>query len=207
MMRPFSRTAIFSLMAMGALSLAPCVCAQSADATEVARRRMATRDARQLVQEARLAYQAKRYSQAVEHYRSALLTLPDSAENTKLAQFIRLSLSDALIAKAMDYRTVGRYDEAISFLQEAIKLAPDNKRAEQELIYTSDPVRHNPALTPQHVGDVAEVTRLLELGYAQIDLGKFDEAEKTFKAVLKIDSYNPAAQQGIESAARQRSQY
>lgn len=207
MMRPFSRTAIFSLMAMGALSLAPCVYAQSADTAEVARRRMASRDARQLVQEARLAYQAKRYSQAVEHYRSALLTLPDSAENAKLAQFIRLSLSDALIAKAMDYRTVGRYDEAISFLREAVRLAPDNKRAEQELIYTSDPVRHNPALTPQHVGDVAEVSRLLELGYAQIDLGKFDEAEKTFKAVLEIDSYNTAARQGIENAARQRMQY
>lgn len=207
MMRPFSRTAIFSLIALGALSLAPCAHAQQVETAEAAKRRMAARDARQLVQEARLAYKAKRYSQAVEHYRDALLTLPDSTDNAKFAEFIRLSLSDALIAKAMDYRTVGRYDEAISFLQEAIKLAPNNKRAEQELIYTSDPVRHNPALTPQHVGDVAEVTRLLELGYGQIDLGKFDDAEETFRSILKIDPYNTAAQQGMESARVQKSHY
>lgn len=192
---------------MGALSLAPCVYAQQTETAEAAKRRIAARDARQLVQEARLAYKAKRYSQAVEHYRNALLTLPDSADNAKFAEFIRLSLSDALIAKAIDYRTVGRYDEAISFLQEAIKLAPNNKRAEQELIYTSDPVRHNPALTPQHGADVEEVTRLLSLGYGQIDLGKFDEAENTFRSILKIDPYNTAAQQGMEAARRQKSHY
>ncbi len=209
MMRPFSRTAIFSLMAMGTLFLAPCSYAQQADRaeTEAARRRMAVRDARQLVQEARLAYQAKRYTHAVEHYRSALYTLPDGPETKKLAEFIRLSLSDALIARAIDYRAVGRYDEAVAFLREAISLAPGNHRAEQELIYTTDPVRHNPALTPQHVGDVAEVTRLLELGYGQYDLGKFDEAEKTFRGVLKIDPYNTAAQQGIERVQRARSSY
>ncbi len=207
MMRPFSRTAIFSLLAMGTLSLAPCMYAQQPETVEVAKRRMAARDARQLVQEARLAYQAKRYSQAVEHYRDALNTLPDSADNARFADFIRLSLSDALIAKAMDYRTVGRYDEAISFLQEAIKLAPNNKRAEQELIYTSDPVRHNPALTPQHGADVEEVTRLLSLGYGQIDLGKFDDAENTFRSILKIDPYNTAAQQGMAAARRQKIQY
>ena len=207
MMRPFSRTSIFSLIAMGTLSLAPFSSAQQVDAAESARREMAARDARQLVQEARLAYKAKRYSQAVEHYRSALLTLPDSDSTRRFAEFIRQSLSDALIAKAIDYRTVGRYDEAVSFLQEAIKLAPDNKRAEVELLHTSDPTRHNPALSPQHVGDVAEVTRLLELGYSQIDLGKFDEAEETFRSISKIDRYNSAARQGMEIARRHKMAY
>ncbi|MBR5895438.1 MAG: hypothetical protein IKZ13_07845 [Akkermansia sp.] len=207
MMRPFSRTSIFSLIAMGTLSLAPFSSAQQVDAAEAARREMAARDARQLVQEARLAYKAKRYSQAVEHYRSALLTLPDSDSTRRFAEFIRQSLSDALIAKAIDYRTVGRYDEAVSFLQEAIKLAPDNKRAEVELLHTSDPTRHNPALSPQHVGDVAEVTRLLELGYSQIDLGKFDEAEETFRSISKIDRYNSAARQGMEIARRHKMAY
>lgn len=209
MMRHLSRTALFSLIAMGAASLVPLAHAQqpSAAATEAARRNMAARDARQLVQEARLAYKAKRYTQAVEHYRSALYTLPEGPAHEKFARFIRQSLSDALIARAIDYRMVGRYDEAVSFLQEAIKLAPDNKRAEVELIRTQDPVRHNPALTPQHVGDVNEVTRLLELANGQYDLAKYDDAENTFRTVLQIDPYNTAARQGMEKVSRRKMRY
>ncbi|MDO5473144.1 MAG: tetratricopeptide repeat protein [Akkermansia sp.] len=209
MMRHLSRTALFSLIAMGAASLVPLARAQqpSAAATEAARRNMAARDARQLVQEARLAYKAKRYTQAVEHYRSALYTLPEGPAHEKFARFIRQSLSDALIARAIDYRMVGRYDEAVSFLQEAIKLAPDNKRAEVELIRTQDPVRHNPALTPQHVGDVNEVTRLLELANGQYDLAKYDDAENTFRTVLQIDPYNTAARQGMEKVSRRKMRY
>lgn len=194
---------------MGTISLVPCVTAQQTDRTEAARREMAARDARQLVQEARNAYKAGRYTQAVEHYRSALYTMPksDSLADRRFVEFVKLSLSDALIARAIDYRTVGRYEEAVEFLREALQLAPDNKRAEVELLHTKDPVRHNPALSPQHVGDVAEVNRLLELGYAQIDLAKFDEAIATFAAIIKIDPYNSAARQGQELARRHKMTY
>ncbi len=170
---------------------------------------MAARDARQLVQEARNAYKAGRYTQAVEHYRSALLTLPkaETPADKRFRTFVCRSLSDALIARAIDYRTVGRYDEAVAFLREALELAPDNKRAEVELLHTADPVRHNPALSPQHVGDVAEVNRLLELGYAQLDLAKFDDAEATFASVVKIDPYNSAARQGQELVRRHKMAY
>ncbi len=208
MMRHFSRTSILSLLALGTLASAPhCFAQQQTDATakaEAARHEMAVRDARQAVQEARLAYQARRYSDAVEHYRSALNSLPKSPSTEKFAGFIKDCLSDALIAKAIDYRLVGRRDEAISFLREAISLSPSNKRAEVELTYTMDPVRTNPALTPQHVGDVAEVTRLLELGYGYLDLGKYDEAITTFRSIEQYDKYNSAAQQGIESATKRK---
>lgn len=212
MMRQFSRATLFSLIAMGSMAVAPFSYAQQADAAtaqsrELARRQAAVRDARQLVQEARLAYQAKRYSQAVEHYGNALRVLPDVPATKAFSQFIKDSLSDALIAKAIDYRAVGRTEEAIGFLQEAVELSPSNERAKVELVYTSDPVRTNPALTPQHVGDVAEVSRLLELAYGQLDLGKFDEAISTFKAVAQYDAYNEAAQRGIEQATRRKSEY
>ena len=149
MMRPFSRASILSLIAMGGLSTAPLAFAQeTTDATaraEAARHEMAVRDARQSVQEARLAYQAKRYTDAEKHYRDALKVLPVSPNTTAFAKFIRDSLSDALIAKAIDYRLVGRRDEAISFLREAISLSPENKRAQVELTYTLDAQRTNPA--------------------------------------------------------------
>jgi len=209
MMKQFSHAALFSLMALGALSAAPGLYAQEADpaATQRARRQMAVRDAMQELQEARLAYQARRYSEAVEHYRNALAVLPKAPATAAQEKFIRESLSDALIAKAIDYRAVGRTDEAISFLKEALELAPGNQRAKVELVHTSDPVRTNPALTPQHVGDVEEVSRLLTLGYGYLDLGKYDEAIRTFQSVAQYDQYNSAAQRGIEQAHKRRSQY
>lgn len=209
MMKQFSHAALFSLMAMGALSVAPCLCAQEVDksATEAARRQLAVRDAMQELQEARLAYQARKYSDAVEHYRNALAVLPKAPASAAQEKFIKDSLSDALIAKAIDYRAVGRKDEAIAFLKEALELAPSNQRAKVELVYTSDPVRTNPALTPQHVGDVEEVSRLLTLGYGYLDLGRYDDAIKTFQSIAAYDQYNSAAQRGIEQAQKRRSQY
>ena len=211
MMRPFSRASILSLIAMGSLSTAPLAFAQeSTDATaraEAARHEMAVRDARQSVQEARLAYQAKRYTDAEKHYRDALSVLPQSSSTAAFAKFIRDSLSDALIAKAIDYRLVGRRDEAVSFLREAISLSPENKRAQVELTYTLDAQRTNPALSPRHVGDVEEVRRLLELGHGYLDLGKFDEAISTFESVAKYDAYNSAAQRGIELATQRKAAY
>lgn len=191
------------------MTFAPCVTAQEADtaATENARRTLAMRDAMQEVQEARLAYQAKRYSDAVEHYRNALAVMPKVPATLKQEKFVRESLSDALIAKAIDYRAVGRRDEAVEFLKEALELAPDNKRAEVELVHTNDAVRNNPALTPEHVGDVEEVSRLLTQAYGYLDLGRYDEAISTFRSVAQYDAYNTAAQRGIEQAQKRRAAY
>lgn len=213
MARPLSTLAFSSLLAVGYL-LAPTWCAaqealdsSTISAREDARRRAAARDALMQIQEARTAYAAKRYTQAVEHYRNALSVLPEGKETEKQRTFIKESLSDALIARAMDYRSVGRTQEAIDFLQEAIQLAPGNKRAKIELSYTEDPVRHNPALAPTDVRDVEEVSRLLTLGYGYLDLGKYDDALQTFQTVAKYDRYNEAAKRGIEAANKRIAEY
>lgn len=206
----FSRSAILSIAATLTVALSPCLAAQepAPDAQpETARRQLALRDAMQEVQEARTAYTEKKYTQAVEHYRNALAVLPQAPATEKQVNFIKDSLSDALIASAMDYRAVGRTDEAVDFLKEAISLSPKNERARTELAKTEDPLRHNPAMTPQHVGNVAEVDRLLTMGYAQMDLGKFDEALEAFRQVLAIDAYNTAAQRGIETVQNRRRAY
>ena len=199
-----------TLLATGCVIAAPLSSAQEADTPgtelrEQARRRMALRDAMQQIQEARLAYAAKRYTEAVEHYRNALSVLPKAPYTEQQEKFIRDSLSDALIARAIDYRSVGRTQEAIDFLREAIHLSPENQRAKIELSYTEDPVRTNPALSPEHVGDVEEVVRLLTLAQGYYDLGKYDEAIKTYRTVSQYDAYNAAAQRGIEQASRAKS--
>lgn len=217
MMRPLSRTVLFSLLSAGLLPLSLSPCLQTAQAQtsaspsdgdkEMSRRRMAIRDAMLEVQEGRNAYAAGRYTQAEEHYRNALAVIPKVPATEAQVAFIRQSLADALIAKAMDYRKVGRNEEARSFLLEAIQLDPANDRAKQELAYTEDPTRNNPALSPQHVANVAEVQRLLELGYGYYDLGEFDKAIEAFQAVLRIDPYNTAARRGIEAVHNRRSAY
>lgn len=201
----FSRTVLFSLMATLALPLA----AQDGDtaARETARRQAALRDAMQQVEEARQAYTDKKYSDAVEHYRNALAVIPNAPATEKQRTFIKDSLSDALIAKAMDYRSVGRYDEALSFLKEAISLSPSNERARKELVRTQDPVRHNPALTPQHIGKVEEVERLLTQAYGELDLGNYDKAMETFRAVAQYDAYNEAAMRGMEAVQKRKSAF
>ncbi len=208
MMGPISRTVLLSLAALGVLSTPATLAADvPAPAAEAARRQVAMRDAMQELQEARLAYSAKRYSESVEHYRKALAALPKSPATEKQQKFIKDSLSDALIAKAIDYRSVGRTDEAVEFLKEAVELSPDNKRASLELVHTQDPVRTNPALSPEHVGNVEEVSRLLTLAHGYMDLGKYDEAIKTFHDVRRIDATNEAATRGIEQAHKRRSVY
>lgn len=206
--------------ARGALVLASClgmsvllspVFAQSPGGPvvdqEAAHRRMATMDAMQQLQQARSAYTDRRYTEAVDHYRNALSVLPKGRGTAKLEKFIRESLSDALVARAIDYRSVGRVEEALEFLKEAIELSPQNERAKKELVYTEDPVRTNPALTPRHVGDVEEVNRLLSLGFGQLDLANYDAAEKSFYAVLRIDHHNGAAARGLEQVRNKKQQY
>ncbi len=174
---------------------------------ESAHRHAAISDALQQVQKARTAYVDKRYSDAVDHYRNALSVLPEAPATKKQREFIRVSLADALIARAIDYRSVGRTEEAISFLKEAVQLDPSSSRAKKELIYTEDPVRNNPALTPRHVGNVEEVNRLLTLAYGYYDLGQYDRARDTFQSVLRIDDTNEAARRGIEAVDKRRGDY
>ena len=207
-----SRTVLFSLASSVALSLVPQTVAQETGGTAVAaqettRRQYALRDALQQVQEARIAYSAGRYSDAVELYRNALAVVPKAPATEKQVKFIKDSLADALVAKGMDYRKVGRLDEAVEFMQEAMTLSPGHKFAARELEKTQDPVRTKPALTPQHVANVEEVNRLLNLGYGYYDLALYDKAIETFDAVLRIDRYNTAAQRGKEHATKARQRY
>lgn len=207
-----SRAILFSLASSVAFSLAPQAVAQESGGDSVAsveksRRQLAAREAIQKVQEARTAYSEGRYSEAVDAYREALATMPHAPATEKQVKFIKDSLADALVAKGMDYRKVGRVDEAVEFMKEALELSPGHKFAKKELVKTQDPVRTNPALTPQHVGNVEEVNRLLTLAFGYYDLGNFDKAQEAFDSVLKIDAYNSAARRGLELVHNRRQSY
>ena len=179
----------------------------SISARQAARRQAEAQAAMTLVQEGRSAYQEGRYSEALEKYREAWDRVPHAPATRNLQEFIRLSISDASIAVAIEYAKVGRYDDAEQLLLDVLSRDPKNARARKELSLLRDPVRNNPALTPEHVKNVDEVNRLLNLAYGYYEIGEYDKAYSTFNSVLKIDPYNEAARRGQETVSNRRSHY
>ncbi len=177
------------------------------NAREAARRTAERNAAMQLLEEGRQAYSEGKYSVALEKYRQAWDKLPHAPATRKLQEYIRSCISDASIAVAMEYAKVGRYDDAEQLLLDVLSREPNNARARKELSMLRDPVRNNPALTPEHVKNVDEVSRLLQLGYGYYDLGQYNQAYDTFNAVLRIDPYNEAARRGQEAVSNRRSHY
>ena len=171
-------------------------------------RRTAERDAAmQLLEEGRQAYSEGKYSTALEKYRQSWDRLPHAPATRKLQEYIRSCISDASIAVAMEYAKVGRYDDAEQLLLDVLSREPNNARARKELSLLRDPIRNNPALTPEHVKNVDEVSRLLQLAYGYYDLGQFNQAYDTFNSVLRIDPYNEAARKGQEAVSKRRANY
>ena len=177
------------------------------NARESARRHAEVQAAMQLLQEGRTAYEAGKYSVALEKFRQAWDRVPHAPATRKLQEFLRKSIADASIAVAIENSKVGRYDEAEQLLLEVQQLDPNNARARKELSLLRDPIRNNPALTPEHVKNVDEVNRLLHLAWGYYDLGQLDAANAEFANVLKIDPYNTAARRGQESVNKRRSAY
>ena len=179
----------------------------SINAREAARRKAKTSEALELLQQGRTAYSQKEYVQSLEKYEAAWKVLPKAPATQKLQEFLVKSIGDASIAVAMEYSRIGRYDEAEQLLLDVLEREPNNKRARHELSLMRDPVRNNPALTPEHVKNVEEVNRLLTLAYGHLDLGNYDAAYAEFNRVIKIDPYNTAARRGQEAVSKRRSNY
>jgi general secretion pathway protein D len=172
-----------------------------------ARREARVNESMDYLNKGREYYRAEKYEESLQEYRRALDTIPKAPVTQERVDFIKRSIGDASVALAQQYVKVGRYDEARQLLLDALKTNPCNKLAQRELEYMNDPIRTNPAKTPQYVKDVEEVNKLLHMGYGYFDLGQFDEAKREFQKVLRIDKYNTAARRGMEQVDKRRSAY
>lgn len=179
----------------------------SINARETARRQAKSAEAMQLLQEGRTAYSEKKYKDALDKYQAAWNAIPKAPATQKMQEFIVKSIGDASIAVAIEYSRIGRYDDAEQLLLDVLSRDPNNARARKELSLLRDPVRNNPALTPEHVKNVEEVNRLLTLAYGYLDLGNYDAAYAEFNRVIAIDPYNTAARRGQEAVSKRRSAY
>lgn len=174
----------------------------------MARREAQTQEAMLLLNEGRNFYRNGEYKEALDKYNAAMNILPAAPMNDTRREAIANHIGDASIAVAQQYIKVGRYDEAEQLLNNAIKLNPSSEKlAKKTLEYMKDPVRTNPALTPEHVQNVEKVNMLLHMAYGYYDIGDYDKATKEFNKVLAIDPYNVAARRGMETVSRRKMAY
>lgn len=176
---------------------------------ELIRRQQAVSEADRLFLEGREAYAKVEYQTAVDKFRGALSTLPESPVLADRRASYTEHLSDASVALAQDFRKVGKYDEARTLLDNVLApdVDPQNISAKTELGYLDDPIRTNPALTYEHTKNVDEVRRLIYTAQGNFDLGKYDAAKDNYESVLRIDPYNTAARRGMERVSNAKSDY
>ncbi len=146
---------------------------------------------------------------ARQKYMAAVGKIPKAPLVQKKRDYATKLFADVSVKLADQKAREGRRSEARDLLNAVLtpEVDPYNKKAKKILVRLDDPEWYNHALSPEHVENVAEVDRLLKVGKGYYDLGDFDNAEKQFEAVLRIDRYNSAARRGMEEVEHKRREY
>jgi general secretion pathway protein D len=147
------------------------------------------------------------YEAAVGHYRAALDLIPDSDLFREQRQRVIAKYANASVKLARQRADGGEYDAARTLLNNVLAIDPENTAAQRLLDQLEDPEWFNPANSKEHMGNVQEVKRNLDLGLGYFDLGQFDKARESFNRVLAIDPYNTAARRQLERTERRISDY
>lgn len=174
---------------------------------ERVRRQGLIEEADRHLMDGRSAYAKGDFEKAVQNYQQALEKTPKGSLTEERLAEMKAHLTDGNVALAQQYKRVGKYDEARSLLESAIKSSPGNQLAQRELSYLDDPIRTNPALTYEHTQNVDKVRRALYMGEGFYNLGQYDKAEAEFNNVLRIDPYNKAARRWLERCANIKADY
>lgn len=202
-----------ALMTAAWLSVIPVVAA-APDAGDLAqreqsRRNAAVEEAQMLLSKGDEAYQAGRYSEAVEAFGGARDLIPDAPVSTELRQAATQRFSQASVERAKELSRKGDVAGAKAVMEKVLAegVAPNDPAALAMRARLDDPIRTNPALTAEHAKDVDRVRRLLYTAEGAFDLGKYDEAKEHYEDVLRIDPFNAAARRGMEKVAAARREH
>ncbi len=174
---------------------------------EMYRRQNAVADADRLLAEGREAYAQEKYKEAVDKYNEALGRLPDAPMTADRRKVLIEHLSMASTALADAYRRVGKYEEARALTATVLSFNENDPEAKRVNEWLDDPIRTNPALTYEHTENVDKVRRSLYLAEGAYNLGKFDDANRHYEDVIRVDPYNKAARRGMEQVEQSRADY
>ncbi len=174
---------------------------------EIARRQARVNDGLASLEKGDKLFNEGDYEGALSEYKNALDLIPDAPAMAQLRAAALAKYVDASIELARQRAQNGRREEAKTLLKDALEKDPDNAKAKKLLKQLDDPERYNPALTPEHVKNVGDVSRTLEKAHAFNDLGDPDNANKEFANALRLDKYNKAARRGMEVAEQAKAKY
>jgi tetratricopeptide (TPR) repeat protein len=147
------------------------------------------------------------YQAALDSYRSAVSSLPNSPDLADWLSLAKLKQADCSVTMAQEQAKKGNYSAAQKLLNEALQLVPGHKGARTMLQQLKDPDRWPPALTAEQVTNVTKVQAGLLLGNSSVELGNYDAAIAQYQDVLRTDPYNSAARRGMENAEKRRQAY
>jgi general secretion pathway protein D len=176
---------------------------------EQSRRNAAVEEAQMLLSKGDQAYQAGRYSEAVEAYAGAREMIPDAPVSAELRRAATDRFSQASVERAKELSRKGDVAGAKVVMDKVLAqgVAPNDPLALAMRNQLDDPIRTNPALTAEHAKDIDAVRRLLYTAEGAFNLGKFDEANRHYEDVLRLDPSNSAARRGMEKVASAKSAY
>ncbi len=174
---------------------------------EMNRRMARVQEAQASIEKGDKFYAEGSYEDALNEYKNALDLIPDAPLTQSLRDIAAAKYCDASVELARERAENGRYADAKALLKDALSRDPEHKKALVLSKQIDDPERYEPALKPQHVKNVADVEKQLQLSYSYYNLGDYDNATKTFQTVLRIDPYNKAARRGMELVEQKRSDY
>lgn len=178
------------------------------NATEVmdaeADKRLAlTEEAIELLRKGDEAVAEGKYAVAVEIYGGVSGMLPQAPVTEELRAAAVERYAIASIALAERLLAAGDLKEAKKQVGTVLAdgMAPKHPAATAMMKRLNDPVATEQALTKELGEDVNKVLKLLTDAGSQLALGLYDDAERSYQEILRIDPYNVAASRGIESIA------
>ena len=177
---------------------------------ELQRRAAAVEEAKEFIATGDKAYNEARYAEAATAYREALDRMPAGApviaaqRQATLQRYVQASVEEA-----KELRRFGNLEGATAAVNRVLAddIAPEAPEAVAMLEQLNDPIRTNPASSPEHTADIEEVRLLLYKAQGAYDLGKYDQAMEVYQDVLRVDPTNSAARRGMERVAARKSDY
>ncbi|NJM38950.1 MAG: hypothetical protein HC845_14400, partial [Akkermansiaceae bacterium] len=138
-------------------------------------------EAQELLKKGDEAYTSARYADAVEAYGGAHELIPDAPATKELKSAAAERYAQASVEQGRYLSRKGDVAGAKAMVDKVLgeSVAPKHIGALNFRAELDDPIRTNPALTPEHAKNVDSVRRLLYTAEGAYNLGKFDQAKST----------------------------
>lgn len=194
-----------------AVAVTPCLQAGASGAgqPEPEARQQALAAQQQRLQQSLQALQTGRHAEALEQFETLHAALSAPGSDAELQTVAREGYIRAGLARAVELANAGDVRTATALLDklDSPAVSKEDSRVAAVRHRLTDPDRYPPALTPEHIQRVEDVSRRFTLATSQAQTGQFDAAIASYEDILRIDPTNTAARRGLEQVERQRTLY